>query len=74
MFNNVQLYMYMYMENYMHSTLVINRHNKESRHGEQTLTYTTHYGKYVYTYSVHTRTCMHGTNKYGFSLQYLYVC
>ena len=31
----------LYMENYVHSTLAINRHKKESRHGEQTLT---HYG------------------------------
>ena len=35
------MYSTLYMENYVHSTLAINRHKKESRHGEQT--------KYMYS-------------------------
>ena len=33
-------YSIVYMENHVHSTLAINRHKKESRHGEQTSTHT----------------------------------
>ena len=53
MYNNI-VYTCMYMESHVHNTLAI---NKESRHGEQTLT---HDGKYMYLavmYIVYT--CMY---------------